>query len=433
MVGFALSDSQKNLQRQAAEIAKNILVHAKADYSKYADQESRFRATKPIYEKLIKAGALTAHIPKPLGGTNESFVDSAIQIEELWATDPSVMLLPLGTVLGLFPLILGGTAEQKTKFLESFVSGEGTPLASLVHSEPGGTANWLQKGGPGLSVTARKEGDFYIVNGEKLWASNSGGWDGRGADLACLCCRYTPDGGPQDPNSDPAENVMILLVTRDIVASNDASAYVILEEPELLGHPAVNGPHTRFTNFKVPVDHVLAAPGAGVPIIEQAFATSATLVGAMSVSLMRRAFEEALKFAKRDSRGGTVPIIQHQSVADLLITLKGRIDTSRLLVWKSLDTLQNGPGDYAARLEYCLEAKIFCSDQVVPGITEAMYAVGMSSYRKDTVFPTLLNDAMVLPLFDGGNVGIRRRQIQTLMQEPDYKPWQGTFGLDTVI
>ncbi|RMZ77700.1 hypothetical protein DV738_g4243, partial [Chaetothyriales sp. CBS 135597] len=384
MVGFNLSDSQKNLQRQAADTAKNILAHAKAEYSKYGDQESRFRASRPVYEKLVKAGAVSTHIPKPLGGTNESFIDSAIQLEELWAADPSVMVLPVGTVLGLFPLILGGTAEQKTKFLQPFISNEGTPLASLMHSEPGGTANWLQKGGPGLQVTARQEGDFYIVNGEK------------------------------DPNSNPADNVMILLVTREIVASNDASAYVILEEPELMGHPTASGPHTRFTNFK-------------------AFATSAALVGAMAVSLLRKAFEEALTFAKHDTRGGTVPIIQHQSVADLLISLKGRIDTSRLLVWKALDTLQNGPGDYAARLEYCLQTKIYCSDQAVPGITEAMYAVGMRSYRKDTVFPSLLNDAMVLPIFDGGNVGIRRRQIQTLMQQPDYKPWQGTYGLDTVI
>jgi alkylation response protein AidB-like acyl-CoA dehydrogenase len=52
--------------------------------------------------------------------------------------------------------------------LKPFLSGEGEPLASLVHSEPGGTANYLEKGGKGLQTTARKEGDDWIVNGDKV-------------------------------------------------------------------------------------------------------------------------------------------------------------------------------------------------------------------------------------------------------------------------
>jgi alkylation response protein AidB-like acyl-CoA dehydrogenase len=61
-----------------------------------------------------------------------------------------------------------GTPEQHERFLKPFLTGDGEPLASLVHSEPGGTANWLQKGAPGLQTTARKEGDFWIINGTKV-------------------------------------------------------------------------------------------------------------------------------------------------------------------------------------------------------------------------------------------------------------------------
>jgi alkylation response protein AidB-like acyl-CoA dehydrogenase len=52
--------------------------------------------------------------------------------------------------------------------LKPFLSGEGEPLASLVHSEPTGTANWLQKGGKGLQTVARKDGDDWVINGEKV-------------------------------------------------------------------------------------------------------------------------------------------------------------------------------------------------------------------------------------------------------------------------
>lgn len=75
--------------------------------------------------------------------------------------------------LGLTPLILAGSEEQRGKFLESFLREDGEPLASLMHSEPEGTANWLEKGGNGLQTTARREdgGDGWVINGEKVGCS----------------------------------------------------------------------------------------------------------------------------------------------------------------------------------------------------------------------------------------------------------------------
>ena len=66
-------------------------------------------------------------------------VDAAIVVEEFYAVDPSAAMNVLATGLGLSPLILGGSPEQQEEFLKPFLSGEGTPLASLVSSEPGGT------------------------------------------------------------------------------------------------------------------------------------------------------------------------------------------------------------------------------------------------------------------------------------------------------
>lgn len=303
------------------------------------------------------------------------------------------------TGLGLTPLIMSGDKDMQQRFLEPFLKTEGEPLASLVHSEPNGTANWLEKGAAGLQTTARKDGDDWIVNGEKvcfqqllseldprhtdenikqLWTTNSGGWDGKGAEIQSVVCRQVDsDGAAQNPSSDPAESIIILLVTRDIVASNDPSAYTILGDPELPGLQATTGPHTRFTNFRVPSSNVLAIGRPAAELVETSFTSSAALVGAFAVSIMRAAFDFALAFAKRDSRGGTVPIIQHQSVANLLQDIKMRTDSCRLLVWKALHCLENGPGDFKARQELCLETKIFASDLCVTSVADAMKAVGM--------------------------------------------------------
>lgn len=205
-----------------------------------------------------------------------------------------------------------------------------------------------------------------------MWTTNSGGWDGKGADLQCVVCRQT-----EGEFADPSQAIIILLVDREIVAQNGSQAYEILAEPDLMGHPATTGPHSKFTNFRVPEENVLAAGEAAATLVEQSFTASAALVGAFSVSVMRAAFTAALDFAKKDSRGGTVPLIQRQSVADLLINIKMRMDSCRLLTWKALYSLENGPGDFKARQELCLESKIFASDNCVKCVTDAMSAVGM--------------------------------------------------------
>ncbi|KAF5575468.1 acyl dehydrogenase [Fusarium pseudocircinatum] len=392
MVHFSLTESQKLLRAKAAKVAREVLGSAYPVYSKFPDQIDRFRATRPFYAQLVRQGLLKALIPKSDGGDAESLLESAFILEELYAVDSSITIHLVGTALGLLPLLIGGTPEQKQRFLTPFVSAEGDHLASLTHSEPGGTANHLEKGGKGLGVTAGKEGDYYVVNGEKRWTTNSAGWDAKGATLSCLCARYSEDGGPEKADVDPATTLMVLL-----------------------------------TNFRVPVDHVLFAPGSGAKQIEEAFGITGAMVGAMAVGTMRAAFEKALAFAKNDHRGGSVPIIQRHSPADLLINAKMRIDSSRALVWKALDSLDSGPGDAKARFEACLEAKIHSSDSAIQCVYECMQVVGMTSYANDTGFPRLLADAAVFPLFDGGNIGIRRRQFQRLMCEDSYQPWANLY------
>jgi nitroalkane oxidase len=90
-------------------------------------------------------------------------------VEECYAVEPSAALTIFATGLGLTPLNIAGKPEH-AEFLAPFLSGEGAPLASLVFSEPGGVANALEKGAPGFQTTARREGDEWIINGEKMWA-----------------------------------------------------------------------------------------------------------------------------------------------------------------------------------------------------------------------------------------------------------------------
>ena len=168
MIDFTLSERQSAIRNAARSFASVVLSKAPTVYSQHAEGYRRFQATRPLYREAIKAGLIKGQIPVSMGGSSGSFCDAAILVEELCAVDTSVPITVFATGLGLSPLIAAGSVEQRKKFLGPFISGEGEPLASLVHSEPNGTANWLEKGGRGLQTTARKDGEDWVISGEKV-------------------------------------------------------------------------------------------------------------------------------------------------------------------------------------------------------------------------------------------------------------------------
>lgn len=187
-----------------------------------------------------------------------------------------------------------------------------------------------------------------------------------------MVCRYSQDGKDQDAEVDPAEATMILLVTRDQIASNSPDAYQVLKHVESTGHSATAGPHVKFTDFRVSGHRLLAAPGQAAAVIIRAFTSSGALVGAMATGIMAATFEATLKFAKKDSRGGAQSLLARPSVSDILMDIKMRTDAARFLTWKAASALDNGKGG-----ELALEAKLYCSDLAVKVVVDAMTVVGV--------------------------------------------------------
>ena len=170
-IDFTLSEQQIAIRGMAQSFATNVLSSASLSYEKHATQKDRFQSLRPFYRQAVGGGMIKGMIPQALGGMGGTVLDSTILVEEMYKVDRSLSLTIFGTGLGLSPLLVGGSPSQHEEFLKPFLSGEGEPLASLVHSEPTGTANWLQKGAKGLQTVARKDGDSWIINGEKVRSS----------------------------------------------------------------------------------------------------------------------------------------------------------------------------------------------------------------------------------------------------------------------
>lgn len=397
-------------------IQKFADTYLKDAYKKYmllSDARSRFQSTQNIYQAAVQSGLILAQIPIDDGGTSEGLKYIMIMSEEFYAVDPSVTLTILGTGLGLSPLIFFGKPSQKKQFLEPFLSKEGTPLASFVASEVGGNANWLDPypTARGVQTFIEPDGnDHFILNGEKIWATNSGGWTSRGADLMCVVCRTKN-------NLSPLSTMAMVIVTRSDIDTNPNDAFTVIDDFEMVGHHATSGPHIKFTNFRIPTQNILCEPGNGAQATEMIFTASACMVAAFSIGIMRTAFEKALAFAKSETRNGSNTIIHYQSVSDLLLSMKTKLETSRGLVSRAIESLET---QKLGELAYL--AKIYCSESAVEVVADAMKVVGVDSYRADLGFGQLMENALVLPIFDGGNVGVRRRQVQKIFESDEYNP-----------
>ncbi len=402
-ISFTLSPEQEQLKKAARGFAEEHLRELAVAVRAEPDPLARAGLARPVFEQAVAAGYLKGMIPAPFGGTASSGVDAAIFIEEWAVHSPDFVISMAGPLIALAPVYAAGTPQQVERFVAPFLADHGAPLAAMAYSEPGGSANFdAAAPGEGTRTTAVLDGDEWVINGRKAWASHLSGWDGDGPDLMTVVCR-TPAG------------VSLIAAEREHLAGR-------LEVEEHYDLPGLRGCLTsrvRLRDVRVPRDNLIGAEGQGVALTRGAFQASGASIGTFAVAAMRAAFDVAYRFALTEKRGGTVPIIEHQAVADVLADAKGKIEAVRLLSWRALDAVM-AQDPYA--LELALHAKVHGSETGVQVVNDLVKVVGVSAYDRSFPMFGILADALAYPVIEGSNTGVRRRQLQSLFLEPDYDP-----------
>ncbi|HEX3610209.1 MAG TPA: acyl-CoA dehydrogenase family protein [Sporichthyaceae bacterium] len=397
----------RQLRSRCRTFAADVLRGVDAAACALPTPEERFAATRPAYEHLIREGFLRAALPVAVGGDNHGWTETAVLAEELYCGSTNVAMTLFGTVLGLQPIVAAGTDDQRTRLLAPFLAGTGAPLAAFCSSEPGGSANpAAPPPGDGVRTRAERTAGGWVIDGRKKWVSCATGWDSTGADVLTVLCRTEVD-------APPAASMSIIAVERPVPGL--ALDRVISS----VGFRAHLLPEFSLNQVSAPQDNLIGAAGAGLPIAGAAFVGASALVGMMAVALLRTAFDHAWRFAATESRGGVGPILDHQAVGYGLVDAKTSIEAVRALSLRAcwaLDTGRPAAGELAAH------AKVFGSETAVRVITDLMRLVGVDSYDTRDPLGNLLQDALALPLFGGGNVGVRRRGLHAVLQRPDWDP-----------
>jgi alkylation response protein AidB-like acyl-CoA dehydrogenase len=402
-VSFSLTSEQEQLKLGARHFAETELRDLADAVRAEPDPRERAGLARPVFERAVGAGFLKGFIPVPFGGAAASGIDAAILIEEWAAHSPDFVISMAGPLIALAPVYEVGTPAQIERFVAPFLADHGAPVAAMAYSEPGGSANFdAPAPAEGTRTTAVLDGDHWVINGRKAWASHLPGWDGDGPDVMTIVCR-TPGG------------VSLVVAEREHLAGHIEVEHVY----DLPGLAGCLTARIALTDVRVPHENLLGAEGQGVALTRNAFIGSGASIGTFAVAAMRQAFDVALRFARTEKRGGAVPIIDHQAVSDVLADAKSRIEAVRLLSWRALDAALS---QHPSALEWALHAKVFGSATGVRVITDLMNVVGVSAYDKDFPLLRYLHEALAYPVIEGSNVGVRRRQMQELFRAEGFDP-----------
>jgi nitroalkane oxidase len=407
-IDFTLSDSQQELQKNAQGFAEAVLRPTVERIDRAGDPWEAFLAGREVYREMAKAGFTKSFVPTEYGGAGFTTIDFAIAAEELTRVDVNVPTTLLATGLGLQPVIQHGTAEQKERLLRPFVEDQdGELLASYAFTDVDGGANFDSPDpAGGIQTLARRDGDDWVITGQKHYTTNGTGWGGTGCHLYTVVCRTAPNA--------PADQSLAV-----IAVPGDAAGINVVDVYDKLGNRGVVTPRVHFDEVRVPEQNLIGQPGRhGLQIVSGAFSWTAALIGAACVGTMRAGFEYALDFARSEKRLGTVPVIEHQNVGFALADIKMRIEACRYLTWKACHDFDRTHG---LAEELPIMTKVYCSETAVSTVYDCMRVVGIASYTRDLApLERLMRNAMVFPLYDGGNQGVRRRQLHDILRQPGY-------------
>jgi acyl-CoA dehydrogenase len=271
--------------------------------------------------------------------------------------------------LALAPIVLDGSEAQKKEWLPKF---QDYRLASFCLSEPGAGSDVA-----GMTTTAVRDGDHYILNGAKQWITN-----------ATHAHQYTVfatlDKGKRH------KGLCAFIVDRNTPG-------ITTGKPEdKMGQRASNTAPVIFEDVRVPVKNRIGEEGQGWMIAMRTLDKSRPMVAALCVGLARSAMEHAIDYAKERKQFGE-PIANFQMIQQIIANMGMKTQASRLLTWQAAWALDQG---IKASL-YSSYAKSFAADTCMEVTTDAVQVYGGYGYTKEYPVEKLMRDAKLMQIYEG--------------------------------
>lgn len=364
---FELTDEQKMLQQMVRDFALNEVEPTAAE----RDEEERF--DREIFDKMAELGLTGIPWPEEYGGIGADYVSYVIAVEELSRVCASTgVTLSAHVSLASWPIYQYGNEEQKQNFLRRLA--EGSAIGAYALSEPGAGSDVA-----GMKLTAKKDGDDYVLNGNKVWITNGGV-----ADIYVVFAKTDPDAGHRGISA--------------FIVEKGTEGFSFGKKEKKLGIRSSPTTELIFENCRIPKENLLGEEGEGFKIAMTTLDGGRSGIAAQAVGIAQGALDAAIEYAKGREQFGK-PIAYNQGISFKLADMATEVEASRLLTYRAAWLESEGlPYSEASAM-----AKLFAGDTAMRTTVEAVQIFGGYGYTKDYPVERYMRDAKITQIYEGTN------------------------------
>ena len=364
---YFLTEEQQMIREIAAKIAAEKVRPVRAEL----DEKEEFPWE--IMEILAQSDLFGVYLPEEYGGLGGGVLENCLAIEEMGRACIGVATTFAASGLGAYPILLHGSEEQKQRYLPAIASGKKLAAFAVTEANAGSDAG-------GIQTTARRDGDYYVLNGTKQWITNGG----------------------------EAEIYTVVALTDRTKGARGASAFILEKgdpgfsfgKKELkLGIRTSATRELLFNDCRIPADRLIDREGMGFIVTMKTFDVSRPGIGALAVGLSQGAVDISVEYARKRVQFGK-PIISFQAVQHMLADMATETEAARALVYAAARYIDSNPKDIS---KWSAMSKLFPTDVAMRVTTNAVQVLGGYGYMRDYPVEKMMRDAKILQIYEGTN------------------------------
>jgi alkylation response protein AidB-like acyl-CoA dehydrogenase len=373
---FALSQEHLMVQKMVRDFAQKEIAPAIKEYDRKAEPMPH------SLERMGALGILGLCFPVRYGGQGMDYISLGLACEELEAVDTHLRVaMSVHTGLCAMTLFQWGTEEQKQRFLRPLATGE--KLGCGAFTEPG-----MGSDVAAMQANARRDGDFYILNGEKMWISLASK-----ADYALVTVKTDP--AAKKPSD--ALSTFIVDLTSPGIKRGDLHGK--------LGVRAGSTGWISFSDARVPLENRIGEQGEGFKITMTGFDHGRYTVAAGATGILRASLDASVKYAQTRKAFGK-PISEHQLIQQKIAKMAQDYEIARLL-YLQVGWMKNIGQRSTLQTSY---AKKFATEASFNAANEAIQVHGAYGFSDEYDVERHLRNARGAMIYEGSS------EIQTLIQ-----------------
>ena len=367
MVDFKLTNKQLLAKKLFAEFAEKEIrpISVEMDETEVFDLE--------LLEKMKKIGLMGIPYDKKYGGGGADILTYAVAMEEISKVDASCGITMSVHNSLCCPCIADyGTEEQKEKYLRPLVDGTWSGCFSLTEPGAGTDAS-------GAKTIAEKteDGKYYILNGQKVFATNGGF-----ADVYVVFALTDKTKGPKGMSA--------------FIVEKGTPGVIVGENIKRMGIRAASNVELAFVDCKIPAENLLGKEGRGYGIAMGALAGGRIGIAAQATGIAQGALNEAIKYSKERKQFGK-PISSFQHTQFQCVEMQTRIDAARLLTWRAA----KAKDDKENYTPLSAMAKLYASQVAVEVTRFAVQLMGGYGYSREYPVERMYRDAKITEIYEG--------------------------------